>query len=470
MLVNTGALSGSSLWRIGISFLLQLLIARVLGVQALGVYTVALAYLNVGQVISELGMPALLVRNLAPAPEQRRAYYRLALRAQLVAALLVWAGLIVLALLLPYGPVTRAALILIGASLPFYAVTSASQTLFRASERMELLMGVEVFVNSLIILVSVLLLLSGTTVLHLIGVLVVTQAISAITCVLVVGRTRLLASPQEPVSVSLRELWRRTSPFFGLSMAEVLQQRMDILLLSIVAGPTVTGIYSAAYNLVRVLVKLVQSFWQALYPTLSRLYHQSSPKYQALSDLSLRYGLMILLPGAALTTGVAYELIRLIYSQDYASSAPVLQRLIWITPLLFVESYTVTLLMVRGRPAHSLAVIAAHVVALLIALPALAALGGAVGAAWASLFAAVAGAAAGYYALRRLSIPVSLHRLGWLAVATLAAGLLAALLPAHWLLRVAAGSTVYLALIWYTGVLARDDVSLVRRALRPDAE
>jgi O-antigen/teichoic acid export membrane protein len=470
VLVNTGALSGSSLWRIGISFLLQLLIARILGVQPLGVYTVALAYLNVGQVLSELGLPALLSRDLAAAPEQRRAYYRLALRVQFVAALLVWASLVLLALLLPYGPATRSALILIGASLPFYAVTSVSETLFRAAERMELVMGVEVFVNMLILLLSVLLLLSGTTVLHLIGVLVVTQALSALTCVLILRRAQILAPPQASAAPTLRALWLRTSPFFSLSIAEVLQQRMDILLLSIVAGPTVTGIYSAAYNLVRVLVKLIQSVWQALYPTLSRLYHETSPKYQILCNLSLRFGLMVLLPGAALTTAVADDLIRLIYSQEYASSIPVLQGLIWITPLLFIEAYAVTLLMVRGRPLHSLAVIVTHLIALLVALPALVALSGATGAAWASAFAALVGAAAGLFVLRRLSIPISFQKLGWMAGATLVAGLLAALPPIHWLLSIAAGLAIYLLLIRLSGVLASDDMTLLRRTLRPNPE
>ena len=264
-------------------------------------------------------------------------------------------------------------------------------------------------------------------------------------------------------------MWQRTSPFFVLSIAEVFQQRLDILLLSVIAGPTITGIYSAAYNLVRVIVKLIQSVWQALYPTLSRLHHELSPQYQVLSDLSLRFGLIVLLPCAALVSGVAPELIRLIYSAEYASSAPVLQWLIWITPLLFVETFAVTLLMVQGHPQHALAVIATHVVALLIALPALAAWNGAVGAAWAALFAALAGAAAGLALLRRLSIPFSLHKVAWMAAAALAAALLAALLPVHWLLRMGIGAAAYLALVWYAGALTRGDLAMFRRGLRPDA-
>ena len=66
VMVNTASLAGSSLWRIFISFVLQVLITRVLGVAAFGQYVSALAYLNVAQVVSELGLTTLLVRDLAP--------------------------------------------------------------------------------------------------------------------------------------------------------------------------------------------------------------------------------------------------------------------------------------------------------------------------------------------------------------------------------------------------------------------
>lgn len=68
VLLNTGVLIGSSLWRILISFGLQVLIAYRLGVQGFGQYTAILAYLNVCQVLYELGLPQLLVRYLSQQP------------------------------------------------------------------------------------------------------------------------------------------------------------------------------------------------------------------------------------------------------------------------------------------------------------------------------------------------------------------------------------------------------------------
>ena len=75
---------------------------------------------------------------------------------------------------------TRVALWLVGASLPFFAVTSVSETLFQTAERMELLMGVEVLINFLIITISILILWLDGNVVQLVGVIVFTQIISAL--------------------------------------------------------------------------------------------------------------------------------------------------------------------------------------------------------------------------------------------------------------------------------------------------
>ncbi len=248
VLVNTGALTSASLYRIGMSFVLQLLIARRLGVEGLGHYTIAMAYLNVSQVVSELGLPALLVRDLAQMPSRRRSYFpRLAghpggdgaadlgRTGAALAAAALWRH----HAHAPCGWWARRCRCL--PSPP------PSQTLFQAGERMELVMGVEVFINTLILATSAWLCCGGRRRRgSLIAVIIVTQAVSALICLYLVMRSRCWAgiagSRQHP---SLPALLRQALPFFGLSLGDVLLQRIDILLLSIVAGPAVTGIYSA---------------------------------------------------------------------------------------------------------------------------------------------------------------------------------------------------------------------------------
>lgn len=465
VLINTGALTGASLWRILISFVLQVLIARRLGAEGLGHYTIALAYLNVSQVISELGLSTLLIRDLAQNPTHRRAYFRWLLGIQFLTGLLVWLVLIGLSVALPFAPVTAASLWLVGASLPLYAVTSASQTLFQAGERMELVMGVEVTINTLILLISLGALWLGGDELTLIGVIIVTQTISAILCLALLRRSRLLAPPQESIPIQPRALLRQTMPFFGLALSDVLLQRLDILLLGIIVGPATTGIYSAAYNIVRVLMKLIQSFWRALYPTLSRLQRHAPDRYVRLQVLSLRFGLLAILPAAAISFGVAAGLLQTLFGGEYGASAQVYRALVWAAPLFLVEMYAITVLMIERHLRVSLWISVAHIVTTLILLPGMTLFGGAIGASLAVVLAGATGALFGVWVLHRLRLLPFVGKKRGILLAAMLAGWLGAVLPFPWVLNAMLSAVAYATLCWVTGVLTPGDLTTLRRIL-----
>lgn len=465
ILVNTSALAGSSLWRIVTSFVLQLVIARQLGVLGLGQYTIALAYLNVCQVLTELGLPALLVRDLAQMPWLRRSYFRLAVGIQIGAGFLIWGGLMLVTTLLPFSAAAQTVLWIVGASLPFYAVTSVTQTIFQAGERMELVMGVELLINTCILLLSVVVIVWGGTTQALAVVLVVTQIISATLGLVLLKRSGLFALPQEPLHWQWSLLWRRAGPFYGLALADVLLQRMDIVLLSIIGGEAVTGIYGAAYNLVRVGLKLVQNFWAALYPTLSRLYRQAPQHYTRLCNFSLRYALLCLLAVAALGIGVTHHALGLIYGAGYHEAAFVLEILIWSAPLYLLENYTQTLLMVEHRPFQSLLITGLHLVTLVCLMPLLTPPLAATGAAWAVLVAGGVGALVSFQLLQRHQMPHTVAKPYIMTALALGSTLLSLYLPLSWPWRLLLGALLYLIIAWRTGLIAKDDWQLVRRVL-----
>ncbi len=493
ILINTGALAGSSLWRIVMSFLLQLFIARRLGVVSLGQYAIALAYLNVCQVISELGLPTLLVRDLAQMPWLRRSYFSLALRIQSVVALLAWGGLIVVTMLLPLPEATRTILWVVGASLPFYAITSASQMLFQSGERMEFVMGIELVVNTLILLLSLAVLMAGGGVVQLVALLVLTQLVSAALSLFFVWRSGLLAAPQEPLFWQWSMLWQRAGPFFGLALADVMLQRADIVLLSIFAGEVTTGIYSAAYNLLRVGLKLIQNFWAALYPTLSRLYHHTPTHYRRLCDFAMHYGLLALLGAAAIGAGITPAVLQLVYGTGFIESAIVLQILLWTASFYLLENYTQTLLMVEQRPLQSLLITGLHLSALVILLPIFVtstlgmsvgmAVGIAVGiptadhtatdhtavaAAIAVLLASAAGGFGSIYLRNRWSLPGQLRHPWRMGLLILLTSLLTLYLPIGWGGRLIIGMGIYLLGSWVGGLIDPQDGQRLRRVLRSE--
>jgi O-antigen/teichoic acid export membrane protein len=415
VLVNTGALASANLWRIVVSFLIQLLVARILKLEALGQYTVAMAYLNISQVLCEMGFPLWMVRELAQAPHFRRAYFRRAALLQIAAALLLWALLAALVMLLPYPPVTRSAIFWVGASLPLFAITSATATIFQAAERMELAFVVEFVTNLLILLLSIWLLWQRRTVADLLMVVVIAQGVGMGVGLALLFANRLFTAPQLPAPLALNTVTKGALPFFGLTLNDVLLQRLDILLLSLLGDARLLGAYSAAYNLVRVAIKLLQSVWRGVYPTLARLYPTSPAQAIKLATRLFYGGLILCAFGALLTSVWATPLLRLVYGRtnsgpNNAASAEVsmiLAWLIWQAPLFFLELYASTWLMVVLRAHTALGLALLHVLFLVLLLPAGAAMAGAMGAAWGTLASQSVAAIVALWLVRRLMISQS---------------------------------------------------------------
>jgi O-antigen/teichoic acid export membrane protein len=179
------------------------------------------------------------------------------------------------------------------------------------------------------------------------------------------------------------------APFLGLSLTDVLLQRIDILLLSLLGNMQLLGIYSAAYNLVRVAVKVLQSIWRGLYPTLARLYPVAPNQAQRVALRLLWVGLAVCGVGTLLTDVLATPILRFVYAAgrgatdatDVVAAAPVLAVLIWQAPLFFAELYATTWLLVVQRANTALRLALLHLLLLVLLLPLGAVVAGAVGAA-----------------------------------------------------------------------------------------
>jgi O-antigen/teichoic acid export membrane protein len=189
---------------------------------------------------------------------------------------------------------------------------------------------------------------------------------------------------------------RGALPYYGIALADVAQQRADVLLLGLLAGPAVTGLYAGASSVVRVLSKLVQSYWRALYPTLSRLHATDAPAFDRLRRGALLLAVGLSAAAAGLGSVLAAPLFPLVFGPEFAASVPVFTLLVWSAPAYAISLYAVYVLLVAHRPRPALAVTLTNLVLTVLLLPPLAAAWGAPGAAAASLAAGVAAAGVGW--------------------------------------------------------------------------
>jgi O-antigen/teichoic acid export membrane protein len=482
IVANTSALSAASLWRIGVAFALQVVVGRMLGAAGLGSYALAMALLNVAQICVEAGMPALLVRELAPAGSPRRAGYLQARTIMVSVALLIALGAAAGALLMSgfAGSTRGLALALLFLSLPFYALQVSSLTVFEAGERFELVLLFDGLANGALLLAGMVVLVAGGSLTALFVTLVAVQALVALPALLTVRRMApWFAQGADSKPAPRRALVRRALPTFGLALTDVLQQRIDLLLVGLLASPAITGLYAAATALVRVLVKLAQAWWRALFPTLSRMHGDDVAQAGRLTAMATRLGTLFMVGAAALLTTAAEPMVTLIFGAEYAPAASALRILAWSAPLYLLLARAMVLLLVVRRPRAALLVALAQVAAVLILLP--------IAVVWSSsvTFAVLAVVAAAGVALavsawlladaRRATaaemdgFPTSFGRSALTVTASASVTALIMQIPAGWPLQSLLAGGAVLALCALTGTLHSSDFARLRQVLRPEA-
>jgi hypothetical protein len=132
--------------------------------------------------------------------------------------------------------------------------------------------------------------------------------------------------------------------------ANVLNGRIDTILLSVFRGPTAIAFYTLAKQIADFLVAPAHSLGFGISPTFGEQKANDSEQQAArLYERSLIYTITLYGPAAAGVVLVASPTIKLIFGTDYAGSIPVLQ--------IFSLFVVVRALDRRRRPAHEAALL-----------------------------------------------------------------------------------------------------------------
>ncbi|RME86202.1 MAG: flippase [Caldilineae bacterium] len=464
---NTLFLSLAQGIRIVLGFVLILYIANVYGPVWQGKFSILLAFLNIFMVLGSFGMPRLITRQVARAFALGNQYFWAGLVAQGITTLGFMLVMVAVVALMPYPADTRAMLWLAVLALPLFTLYSVSGALLRAHERMQFLVYAEVLSAVAQLVVAITLLSAGFGVMALAIIRISGIGLAALTVFASAAALRYIGRPLLDLPFAWR-LLRESFDFFGMAAFDAILQRMDVLILSVVAGEAATGIYDAAFQLIKVLMTLVLSFTDAVYPALSRLYVQARDRFALVTSKALQYGLILLLPVAVGITLLAPDVIALLYRKPgYGASGRVLGVLGWVLVAYFVQILLTRTLMAGDRPRRAFAITAVMVATGALTLLALSAWMGAAGTALALLFNYLLGAYLSWRACRPYRL--TLHPTSLLRPASAAAGMALVLIAVSgrplWF-SVPLGGLLYGGLALLLRVFDHGDMQVLRALLR----
>jgi O-antigen/teichoic acid export membrane protein len=344
-----------------------LVVARVLGPQQFGVYALLFAIVEMLAVASGSGYADYLTREAAKDPRlgwglgSQLTWLRLA-----CAFFLACAGLVML-WLFGYPRMVLLAAAWLSVSLAPRSVSEAVQGVLRGVGRYVAYLVVEL-VFDLTLLGGVVFILAWGGGLR---VVIATEVIAATTMSAASIVFMLMFRTKDRVGLHIKQLLKKSSIFNISAFVCNLYDRVDIVLLSKLAGDYATGVYSAAYRPLGTVQLVPYGVLYSLLPGLSR----NAESREELSRLEKAMGFLLSAAFVVVLATMVFAgpAVHLLLGERYAESAAALKILIWAVILRYVNFALNTRLLAAGREkvfvVTSMVCLAVNVVANVVFIP-----------------------------------------------------------------------------------------------------
>lgn len=340
---NTGiTIGGDAIFKL-ISLIVTIYLARYLGTVGFGKYSFVFAYLAFFNIITDLGLQQILVREMARdpaiAPKLIGNTYIIRLTLTIFAVVLA----MVIINLISYPKDMTSYIYVAAFTLLFISFSDFYGTIFQANLKMEynIFAKLSFKILSSGLIFWIIFVLQGTLT-QIILVLVLSEGVKTL---INYSFSRKFVRPQFEIDFELwKYLLKESLPLALYSVIWIIFFRTDIIMLSIMQGDAPVGIYSAAYKLSEPLWIIPGALLMSLFPIMSASFKSSKERLIKSYRLGIRYILIIMLPLAMGTTLIADKIILLIYGIQFTGSVTALQILIWALVFTSVNLVLINLL------------------------------------------------------------------------------------------------------------------------------
>ncbi|HKZ85529.1 MAG TPA: oligosaccharide flippase family protein [Anaerolineae bacterium] len=448
-----------TLFNRAIDFAFAALMLRILQPENVGNYALAVVIAGWVEILTNFGLNTLLTREVSKDHSQANRYLvntsilRLILGGVSIPAVLL---LLLIATGAPgllggnLTPETAITIVLLTVAQIPSSLSYGLTALFYANEKAEYPAAISVVTVMFKVLLGVPALLLGW---GIVGLALVSLAVNVVTLLILARQSfRLFFKPRLESDPALRRgMVRESFPLMLNHLLATLFFKIDIPLLYSLQGPTVVGLYSAAYKWVDALNIIPAYSTIALFPVMSRQAGDDRAALLRSYRIGVRLLVALALPLAVATTFVAPLLMLILGGHEYLPhSATALQIMIWSIPFGWINSITNYVLIAAGQQSKLTRAfvigLVFNVVANLILIPRYSYVAAAVVTIMAEL---VEGLAFQYYVEKSVGVVLWIRML-WKFFASAAAmfAVTWALWPVSGVVALGAGIAVYGAGVW----------------------
>lgn len=462
---NTVALALSTGMERLFTFGLTVYIARALGADAVGQFSIVWSLLMIFQTVSCLGQDQIMVREVARSRSEAGMFLTNGSVIALGGGVLGTLTMLVTAQVLGYDAKVLSYTYVAGLSLIPGSLAMVGEAVIQGLEQMQYVTLGRTASGLVKLGLTIPLLYFGVGLWSVFLVIALANLVLYLLYLWVLRRSMRL----QGFRLNRQLAWyivRMAGTFVVISLFGVVFKQVDILMLGKLRDTATVGIYSTAYRLVRVGMQFMPALMIALFPVMSEVYVRTPDQLGSIARRVIKLLLTLFIPLAVVTTVLADRIILLLYGPGYEGSVLVLRMLVWMLVLFAVNAVLFRTMLASDNERVTMRIAGINMVSSVVLNLLLIPRWGAYGVAIASLCTALIAVLQNYtYIARRL------FKLDWfrLVAKQVVAGalcgvVLIALRNAPLLLALLAGLAVYASLVLGLRVFSQEEFSSVRHA------
>lgn len=328
-LTNTGWLFGDKILRMGVGLLVGVWVARYLGPEQFGLMNYAMAIVALVGAVASLGLNRIVVRDLVKEPDRTNITLGTAFLLQLIGGLIAFVlAIAAISVLRPNDYLVKAMVAILGFALVFKSADVVKYW-FESQVKSKYTVWAENGAFLVLAATKVCLILLQASLLAFVWTALAEAVLVGVLLLLIyakkVGKlTRWRANLSRARSL-LMESW----PLILVSVASMINMRMDQVMLGAMTNDAVVGNYSAAVRISEVWLMIPGILGASIYPSIIAAKESSEALYRGRILRTSYYMARFVLPAAFLISIASSQITYLLYGKAYEAAGGHLAILIW---------------------------------------------------------------------------------------------------------------------------------------------
>lgn len=311
--------------------------ARVLGAENWGVFSYAISLAAFFTVFSDIGLNAVLTREISKNPNLRQQYFSTAFFIKLILLAISVLAIILIAPFFTKIEIAKTLLPLVALIIIFDGLREFGMALNRALEKMEKEAAIKVFTNLSIAVLGIIFLIFSSTAKSLAFSYALGAALGLLLTIWVLWPyfKNLLTYFSKNL---LRPIFSAAWPFALLGILGAVMINTDIIMLNLWRTAGEIGLYSANQRIIQFFYIIPALFSAAIFPNLARLANTDNKKFRELLEKSITASLFIGIPLVFGGLILAEDIINILFGNQYLPAIPAFKLLLF-TILIIFPSY-----------------------------------------------------------------------------------------------------------------------------------